>query len=221
MVAVPVDGVVEFPGLGGHEGRHLIVDQPQFVAGGNRLGKGVDALVTDLFVDHRGQEPSGQSGVVGLLDDEGRGGPDREFVEFLGSRPVAEAGDGSGGDPHGVHSGEAHRAPFDGADDLVDVNRLEITVAFADPHPLATGRVLAGWFGDGLGEFLQQCHGLVIPSRHPSAPSASPSRIRPGEPSPNLDSWLGVVGSAVVPGSIFHACNYTCVNRIRHLGRAG
>ena len=91
VVLVGLDGVVQLAGVGGHELRHLGADETLVETHGHRLRKGVDVLVTDLLVDHCGQQPGGQAGVVGLLDNEGRRGPDGQLVELLGSGPVAQA----------------------------------------------------------------------------------------------------------------------------------
>ncbi len=81
------------------------------------------------------EEAGGEAGVAGFFDDQCRRGTDREFVEFAGRGAVGKARDRAGGHPHRVDAEQAFGGPGDGVDDAVDVDGLEGSVAFPDPHP--------------------------------------------------------------------------------------
>jgi hypothetical protein len=139
-VAVGVDGRVEGRGVRVDEREHLVRDQAFGVADRDRLGEPRDVLVADLLVDHRGQQPRGELGVVRLLDDEPGSGADGQVVEFPGGRPVGERRDRAGGDTHRIDTEEPFGGPGDGVDDLVDVDGLQRSAALLDPHA-AGGRL--------------------------------------------------------------------------------
>ncbi len=143
-VALGVDGGVELRGVGLDEGEHVVADQAQAVAEGDRLGEPGDVLVAHLLVDADREQAGGELGVVRLLHDEPRGGADRQLVELAGGGAVGERRDGAGGHHHRVHAEQPLRGAGHGVDDLVDVDRLEGAVALAHLHAGSRGLGRAG-----------------------------------------------------------------------------
>ena len=88
---------------------------------------------------YRGEQAGGEPGVVRLLDDEAGRGADRQLVEFARwwrrrrAPLMVRVATRIGSTPS-----EALGRAGDGADDLVDVDRLERAAALAHPH--AAGR---------------------------------------------------------------------------------
>ena len=98
------------------------------------MRKGIDVLPGDFLGDRSHQEASGEAGVFRLLGDERRGGLDGDGVKLASGSSVEEAADGLGGDADWIDVGQAGAAALNGADDLVNVDRLHETVALAHVH---------------------------------------------------------------------------------------
>jgi hypothetical protein len=120
--------------MGGDHVGGLVADDALGLPERHRLREGVDVLVLDLLVDDRRQQAGGQPGVVGLLRDERRRGPDGEVVQVLGRGAVHQTRDGAGGDTHRIDVVETLGATCDRTHDLVQVDRLQAAVALAHPH---------------------------------------------------------------------------------------
>ena len=153
-----VDGVVELAGVGGDELGGGVADDAFGVAVGDGLREGVEVEGGDFFDDGGEEEAGGEAGVLRLFGDEGGGGVDGDGIELAGGGSVVEAADGFGGYADGVDVGEAVGGTLDGANDLVDVDGLERSVALADVHDggfVALGKVGRevgeSWFGFELG----------------------------------------------------------------------
>ena len=147
VVGVEVDREVELAGVVLDEAGGLLADQALGVAQADGLAEGGDALVADLLLDVRGQQPRGEPGVLRLLADHLGGGLDAEPVELGGGGAVVQAADGAGGDPHRVDVGEVAADAVDRPDDLVDVDVLGVAVALEHLH---------GGAADGLGRHGRQ-----------------------------------------------------------------
>src|SRR5690606_29201262 len=110
------------------------IDETHPMPRGDRLRERVDLLVLDLLLDRRREQAPRELRVLGLLDDEQRGGLDRELVELARGRSVVEAADGLGRDAERVDVGKTRATAGDRSDDLVEVYRLARAVALRHPH---------------------------------------------------------------------------------------
>jgi len=153
-----VDRVVELAGVCLDEVQHALVDQADVEAHADGLRERIHALALHFLVDEAGQQARGQLRVLGLLDDEGGGGADRQLVELARGGAVVQAGDGLQGDAHGVDLVQAVAAAAHGAHDLVDVDGLALAAALGHGHHGASGLrrrqaeiILGGARGGGLG----------------------------------------------------------------------
>ena len=181
-VGVVVDGVVQLAGVGGHERRGGVADQPLGMAEGDALAERVHALAADLLVDVGGQQAGGEPGVLRFLGDQLGRRPDRQAVELLGGGAVVEPADRPGRHPQWVYCGHSGGASLHRADDLVHVDVLELTTALAHPHRRVLDR--------------DDCHGSPHELESPSpgrreredrvAPvHGQPPRVR----TPSLGAW--------------------------------
>ena len=134
LVALGVDGGVEFGGVGGDELEDVVTDQAEGVAEGDRLREPGDVLVADFFVDIGREHAGGELGVVGLFDDETGCGADRQLIKLLGGGAVGEGRDRAGGDDHRVDAHQALGGAGDGVDDLVEIDGFERAVALLHAH---------------------------------------------------------------------------------------
>ncbi len=148
-VVVGVDRIVELARVDLDEVEQALVDQAHLMAAAHRLRERVDLLAGYLLRDEVGQQARGQAAVLGLLADQQRRGPDRQFVQLLGGGAVVQPGDGARGHAHRIDRMQAVAATLDGADDLVQVHRLGAAIALGHAH--GGGGRRRGQFEAGLG----------------------------------------------------------------------
>src|SRR5688572_14589793 len=103
LVTLRPDGVVELARIVADASLEPIMNQAQAVTERDRLRKRMDPLISNFFVDGRGQQARRQFGVLWFLDDQRGGGLDGELVELLRGRAIVEAADGSSSHAQRVH----------------------------------------------------------------------------------------------------------------------
>ena len=135
QVAGPSRGGVQLAGGRRDELGRLGGDQAEAVADGDRLGERVNVLVHHLLVDVAVEQPGRELRVFGLLGDQRGRRLDREPVELAGRGTVEQPADRLHRDPHDVHVRQSAGRALHGADDLVDVDRLEPPVPLPHVHP--------------------------------------------------------------------------------------
>ncbi len=132
--ALHVDGIIEFSGMRLDELQHPFVDQADIEAGPNGLGKGMNTQALDFLVDERREQSCGKLRIRRLVGHEGRGRPDRQFIQFARGGSIVEAGNGLQRHSHGIHIRDSVAAARDGPHDLVDVDWFMRARALLDAH---------------------------------------------------------------------------------------
>ena len=136
-VTVGVDRRIQFRCVCLDECKHFVGNNALLVGNLDRFGEPRDVLVTDFFVDDCGQQTCSELGVVGLFDNEARSRTDRQVVEFSCAGAVSEGRDGAGSDAHRIDTEQPFRGSSNGVDNLVQIDRFQVTVALHDPHATA------------------------------------------------------------------------------------